>query len=150
MQRILNILALAGLGATRGRSHAHASCRLRHAPGAHRSERALFRHLRLRRLESAVCLQLLSHQARQRIHDVGYRSLDDHPRLCAKDEHRRSAREGQRQARANQVRRHQPLSSGSYGTGCVVPAGAAPDRSTAAAKSSRLSTTRTCSATAQC
>ena len=72
--------------------------------------------------------QLLSHQARRPIPAVGYRPRHDHAQRGAEGEHRRSAGEGRPQARADHVRRHQPLSRRPYRPGRVVPEGDPADR----------------------
>ena len=84
--------------------------RLRHAPCTDRRQPALLRHLCLWRPEDPVRLQLLPRQAWRRLPAVGYRPCHDRAQRGAQGERGRPVGAARSQARAGQVRRHQPLS----------------------------------------
>ena len=72
-------------------------------------QRALLGHFRVSRAEPDLHVQLLPDQARRRVHGVGHRlHAGDEPER-AEDQPRRLPGAGEGEARAGEVRRHQPL-----------------------------------------
>ena len=136
MQRIFILLsggacagALVCLWARRKRRR---TCRSRASTAAPRSahgrQPALLGHLCLWRSEASVRLQLLSHQAWRRLSAVGYRPRHDGAQRRAEGEHGRPSGEARRQARADQICRHQPLSRRPHRPGRLVSEGDGADR----------------------
>ena len=140
---------------------------------ADRRRRALFRHLPTSGLKIQLVFScyLIKHGDDYMLWDTGH--PHERRRRGAEGEPGGPARAAERQARADQVRRHQPLSRRPHRPGRLVSAGDAADRqgrlgrarrarsrrpartrrrsrtgSAAAARSSRCRWTRTCSATA--
>ena len=116
-----------GLGARCPGGDAH-PLRMRHQPGSDRSQSALLRYVCLRRPETAARLQLLSGQAWQRVHGLGYRPLDECRRGGPEGESRGPVGAAQREARSDQICRRQPLSWRPHWSGRLLSEGNTADR----------------------